>query len=132
MTNDSDSPTPPTPLDNAVAAVHAAAEVHEAAWSKLGRLKALQLAQGDDPSDTLRLRARASQKVTQYHLLEAELTVAGAAVNPPTVAEIAAVQALIATVEGVALGDATVSAVLSTISSAMSSADDAVDDVAAA
>ncbi len=107
---------------NALDGINAAIEVHEEAWSRLGKAIALMRVVGGDPADANRLRARASQRVTFYNRLFHEVQAAATVVSAPTVQQIQATRELVGKVENVAVADAATQAGLQLISDALEQA----------
>ena len=107
---------------NALDMIEAARQVHEQSWLTLGRAAGLIRVRGGDLADNLRLRARASQRVTFYNSMFHEIQAAGTVISAPTVAQIQATRNLIAKVKSVTVADATVKAGLDVIAAAMQEA----------
>jgi hypothetical protein len=110
-------------LKSAIEALEAARDVHTAAFTKLDEVIAHKRILGCNCDDEIRLKARASRRITHCNRMIAELRVADVAVEAPTREEIEKTRELIARIVELAVRDAALRSGFKIIEAAMGQAD---------
>lgn len=106
---------------NALDAVEATRDTHQAAWEKLGKVIAKKKFLGKDFRQDLRLKTRVSRKIGGYNSRLLELQAATKVIEAPSVAEIRKVQKMLKSVKNIAIKDAMLKAGIKKIRDSLAS-----------
>ena len=106
---------------NAMDAVEATRDTHQAAWEKMGKVIAKKKLLGKDFKQVLRLKTRIASKIGRYNSRLLEIKAASNVIAAPSVAEVKKVQKLLKSVRNIAIKDAMLKAGFKMIKDALAS-----------
>ncbi len=106
---------------NAMDALEATRDTHQAAWEKMGKVIAKKKFLGKDFKQDSRLRARIARKIGTYNSRLLEIKAASTVIKAPSVAEVKKVRNLLKSVKNIAIKDAMLKAGVKKIKDALAS-----------
>jgi hypothetical protein len=108
------------PKENAMDALEATRDTHQAAWTKLGKVIAKKRFLGKNYAKEQRLKTRVSAKIGRYNSQLLELQAAETVIAAPSVSEVREVRRQLKLVKELAIKDALLASGLKLINTALS------------